>query len=216
VSCNVNRRKHSVALRLLVDKGLPVRAFYLKIWLDDEISHLNECPWEEDLDYAKRVCEQLKVPFQVVSLQQEYWKEVVQYTLQEARMGRTPNPDVMCNSRIKFGMFYNYVGRHFAFVATGHYAQVENVGNHVILKQSPDIVKDQTYFLCNLSQEQLAKAIFPIGNFRKEDVRRLAFEFNLPTKNRKDSQGICFLGKLKFDQFIGEEICYNSTTLRIS
>jgi tRNA-5-taurinomethyluridine 2-sulfurtransferase len=171
--------------------------------LDDEISHLNECPWEEDLHYARKVCEQLQVPFEVISLQHEYWKEVVQYTLQEARLGHTPNPDVMCNSRIKFGMFYEYVGRHFAFVATGHYAQVEKLGNQVFLKQSPDPVKDQTYFLCNLSQNQLAKAIFPIGHLHKEEVRSLASQFDLPTKFRKDSQGICFLGKLKFDDFIG-------------
>ena len=196
----------SVALKLLLDQGYKVRAFYLKIWLEDELSHLNECPWEEDLTYAVKVCEKLNVPLETVSLQKEYWDEVVNYTLNEARMGRTPNPDIMCNSRIKFGMFYDYIGKHFKYVATGHYARIqrdeEDKGKDVYLKQSPDPVKDQTYFLCNLRQDQLNKAIFPIGHMQKEQVRQLASKFDLPTKARKDSQGICFLGKLKFDDFI--------------
>ena len=101
----------SVALALLVQKGLKVRAYYLKIWLEDEVAHLNECPWEEDLSYAQAVCTQLGVPLETVSLQKEYWQHVVQYTFSEARAGRTPNPDVMCNSRIKFGVFHDYIGR---------------------------------------------------------------------------------------------------------
>jgi len=212
----------SVALSLLLQQGYKVKAFYLKIWLEDEIAHLNECPWEEDLQYAQSVCDLLNVTLETVSLQSEYWKEVVQYTLAEARRGRTPNPDVMCNSRIKFGMFYDYVGKYYYKVATGHYAQVrpknsELKKNHkstsisesepepepeVELFCSPDLVKDQTYFLCNLRQDQLAKALFPIGHLAKSQVRVLAEQFNLPTKTRKDSQGICFLGKLKFDDFI--------------
>lgn len=210
----------SVALSLLLQQGYKVKAFYLKIWLEDEIAHLNECPWEEDLQYAQSVCDLLNVTLETVSLQSEYWKEVVQYTLGEARLGRTPNPDVMCNSRIKFGMFYDYVGKYYYKVATGHYAQVrpkslagssttdplsstESVKEpEVELFCSPDIVKDQTYFLCNLRQDQLAKALFPIGHLAKPQVRVLAEQFNLPTKTRKDSQGICFLGKLKFDDFI--------------
>lgn len=101
----------SVALKLLLLQGYKVRAYYLKIWLEDEVAHLNECPWEEDLTYATQVCDQLNVPLEAISLQKEYWNEVVQYTFEEARLGRTPNPDIMCNSRIKFGMFYKYIGR---------------------------------------------------------------------------------------------------------
>jgi tRNA-5-taurinomethyluridine 2-sulfurtransferase len=153
------------------------------------------------------VCDQANVPLEVISLQQEYWSEVVGYTVREARSGRTPNPDIMCNNRIKFGMFYDYVGRHFAKVATGHYAVVETVelanGQKLTrLKRSPDPVKDQTYFLCALSQRQLSRALFPVGALLKENVRQEAERFNLPTKNRPDSQGICFLGKLKFDDFL--------------
>ena len=194
----------SVALRLLQLQGLRVRAFYLKIWLEDELAHLNECPWEEDLSYAQQVCSQLGVPLETVSLQREYWDEVVRYTVEEARGGRTPNPDIMCNSRIKFGMFYEYVGKHFHRVATGHYAQVgAEESGRVVLRASPDAVKDQTYFLSTLRQDQLQKALFPIGHLLKSQVRQLAEEHALPTRHRKDSQGICFLGKLKFEDFIG-------------
>lgn len=193
----------SVALRLLLDQGRSVRAFYLKIWLEDELAHLNECPWEEDLQYAQAVCAQLGVPLETLSLQKEYWEQVVEYTLCEARQGRTPNPDVMCNSRIKFGVFLDYVGRNFSKVASGHYAQVETVDGMARLKCSPDPVKDQSYFLSNLRQDQLRRCLFPIGHLHKAEVRRLADEFDMPTKLRKDSQGICFLGKLKFDDFIG-------------
>ncbi|KAJ1401595.1 5-methylaminomethyl-2-thiouridylate-methyltransferase, partial [Ochromonadaceae sp. CCMP2298] len=189
-----------------------VRAYYLKIWLEDEVAHLSSCPWEEDLTYAQQVCAQLGVVLETVSLQREYWAEVVQYTFAEARAGRTPNPDIMCNSRVKFGAFYNYVGRYHYKIATGHYAQVgaedpmalllAHPDQPVMLVRSPDPIKDQSYFLCTLRQEQLRKCLFPIGHLQKSQVRGLAEEFDLPTKARKDSQGICFLGKLKFDDFI--------------
>jgi tRNA-5-taurinomethyluridine 2-sulfurtransferase len=193
----------SVALALLLEQGYKVRAFYLKIWLEDEVAHLNECPWEEDLSYAQRVCDQLGVPLETVSLQKEYWDKVVQYTFDEARLGRTPNPDIMCNSHIKFGMFYEYVGNHFQKVATGHYAQVRTKDDgSAELFMSPDSVKDQTYFLCNLRQDQLQRCLFPIGHLEKHEVRKFAEKFKLATEKRKDSQGICFLGKLKFDEFI--------------
>jgi tRNA (5-methylaminomethyl-2-thiouridylate)-methyltransferase len=194
----------SVALRLLMEQGHKVRAFYLKIWLEDELAHLNQCPWEEDLEYATAVCEQAGVPLEVLSLQQEYWREVVGYTVAEASAGRTPNPDIMCNTRVKFGMFFALVGRHFQSVASGHYARVEKdpETGAVSMHLCPDAVKDQTYFLSALSQEQLSKAAFPLGAYTKNQVRELAQRFDLPTKNRKDSQGVCFLGKLKFDDFL--------------
>lgn len=185
---------------------------------------------EEDLAYATAVCKQAGVPLEVVPLQKEYWDEVVSYTVREARQGRTPNPDVMCNSRVKFGMFYDHVGKHFRHVATGHYARLEHAddanldvgGNddaseartavtpldvggggggggqgRVRLLLSPDAVKDQTYFLCTLTQKQLGKALFPLGGYTKDRIRELAQSFDLPTKDRKDSQAkggdaLCF------------------------
>lgn len=191
----------SVALRLLKDQGHDVTAFYLKIWLEDELSHMGQCPWEEDLAYVRAVCEQAQVPLQVVSLQQEYWQEIVSYTIAQVKAGRTPNPDVFCNSRIKFGAFLKHV-TGYDKIATGHYAQVFEESGRFYLVPAPDAIKDQTYFLSHLSQEQLARVIFPIGHLNKPQVRELAQQYNLPNKDRKDSQGICFLGKLKFSEFI--------------
>lgn len=206
----------SVALRLVQEAGYTPRAFYLKIWLEDELAHLNQCPWEDDWQYASAVAKQAKVPLEAVSMQREYWDRVVHETIEEARLGRTPNPDILCNSRVKFGMFYEHVGQHFAKVVTGHYARVAPVCPHdeddlitersgvgdVALLRSPDLVKDQTYFLSSLSQQQLRAAHFPIGEFEKSRVREMATAWDLPTMARKDSQGICFLGKLKWDDFM--------------
>ncbi|MDO8550959.1 MAG: tRNA 2-thiouridine(34) synthase MnmA [Ignavibacteria bacterium] len=192
----------SVALRLLKEEGHDLTAFYLKIWLQDEYSFLGECPWEEDLKYARGVCEQAGIPLEVISLQTEYWDSVVSYTIDEIKEGRTPNPDIFCNSLIKFGRFYDRIDSSFEKVASGHYARVEKSIGKYQLKKSPDPVKDQTYFLAYLTQEQLSRAYFPIGNYKKEEVRKLALEFDLPNKERKDSQGICFLGQIKFNDFI--------------
>ena len=192
----------SVALRLLKDAGHAITAYYLKIWLQDEYSFLGECPWEEDLKYARGVCEQAEVPLEVISLQTEYWASVVSYTISEIKEGRTPNPDMFCNSLIKFGQFYNRIDNSFEKVASGHYAKVEKMDSIYQLKKSPDPVKDQTYFLAYLTQQQLSRALFPIGNYKKEETRVLAEQYDLPNKGRKDSQGICFLGQVKFDEFI--------------
>lgn len=192
----------SVALRLLQEQGHTLTAFYLKIWLEDELSFLGTCPWEEDLAYVRAVCQQAGVPLEVISLQKEYWDEVVTYTIAEVKAGRTPNPDILCNQRIKFGAFLRYMPAHFDKVASGHYAQVQEKDGVYYLKQSPDRIKDQTYFLSHLSQEQLSRTLFPIGHLTKTEVRAYAEQFNLANKERKDSQGICFLGKLKFADFI--------------
>ncbi len=192
----------SVALALLKEQGHMLTAFYLKIWLEDEVSYLGDCPWQEDLDYAQKVCDQLGVPLQVVSLQREYWDHVVAYTVSQARAGYTPNPDMLCNSRIKFGLFWDKVDSSFDYVATGHYAQVVHGQGGSYLYQAPDPIKDQSYFLSQLSQSQLKRALFPIGHLDKPQVRALAQKYNLATKDRKDSQGICFLGKLKFKDFL--------------
>ena len=192
----------SVALRLLKDQAHQVTAFYLKIWLQDEFSFLGECPWEEDLKYARGVCEQAKVPLEVIPLQTEYWDNVVSYTIEEIKEGRTPNPDIFCNSLIKFGEFYEKIDNSFEKVASGHYARVENHDRKYFLMTSPDPIKDQTYFLAYLTQQQLSRAFFPIGKFKKTEIRQLAKKYNLPTMARRDSQGICFLGQIKFNEFI--------------
>lgn len=197
----------SVSLRLLKDQGHEIVAFYLKIWLEDELSYLGDCPWQEDLSYVQAICAQAGVPLEVISLQREYWSEVVTYTLNEIKAGRTPNPDILCNQRVKFGAFFSKIDESFDYVATGHYAQVKkltlsNNQDRFVLKAAPDLVKDQTYFLSHLSQKQLSRAMFPIGHLLKSEVRELGIKYDLPNKTRKDSQGICFLGKLKFDEFI--------------
>lgn len=192
----------SVALNLLKNQGHEVTAFYIKIWLEDELSYLGNCPWQEDLDYAQKVCDKLNVPLQVVSLQKEYWDNVVNYTIAEIKAGRTPNPDLMCNQYIKFGTFLDKIDASFDKVASGHYAKVVEEGGKFKLFRNPDLVKDQTYFLARLTQKQLSRALFPLGEYTKPEIRDLASQFDLPTKNRKDSQGICFLGKLKFRDFV--------------
>jgi len=195
----------SVSLALLKEAGHDVTAYYMKIWLEDELQFLGECPWEEDLEYVRAVCEQLQVELHIVPFQKEYWERVVSYTIDEVKNGRTPNPDMLCNARVKFGAFYEYLeksGEHFDKIATGHYAQTEEADGLTRLKMSPDPIKDQTYFLSQLSQAQISKALFPIGGYPKEEVRRLAEKFQLPNAKRKDSQGICFLGKIPFDEFV--------------
>jgi len=192
----------SVALRLLKDEGHDVTAFYLKIWLEDELAYLGDCPWEEDLEYVRQICEEIDVPLEIVPMQKEYWDRVVKYTVAEAKAGRTPNPDILCNQQIKFGQFYEVIDDSFEKVATGHYAQLEERDGGVILKQAPDPIKDQTYFLAQMSQAQLQRAMFPIGKYSKKEVRELAQKYDLPNKDRKDSQGICFLGKIPFREFL--------------
>jgi len=192
----------SVALNLLKNEGHSLTAFYLKIWLEDDLAFLGNCPWEEDLEYVRAVCNQLNVPLEIVNMQQEYLDIVVEYTISELKQGNTPSPDIMCNLNIKFGLFFNKISKDFDKVASGHYAQIEEINSFYYLKENPDKVKDQTYFLSYLKQQQLKKILFPIGKYTKQQVRLMANQFNLPNKNRKDSQGICFLGKIKYNDFI--------------
>lgn len=197
----------SVALHLLLEtKQYDITCFYLKIWLQDELSHLGECPWEDDYNVCKKVCEQANVPLETVSLQEAYRDSVIQYTLAEARQGRTPNPDILCNSRIKFGTFLEQFGDQYDYVASGHYASLQRNKHtgRMRLFRAPDPVKDQSYFLCALRQRQLQKLLFPIGNLQKSEVRQVAVKLDLPNKARPDSQGLCFLGKVKFDSFLRE------------
>ena len=192
----------SVALNLLKEQGHNITAFYLKIWLEDELSFLGNCPWEEDLNYAQAVCKKANVPLQVINMQKEYHNQVVFYAISEVKAGGTPSPDIFCNKLIKFGCFLEKFGDQFDKIATGHYAQLDMQNNKFLLKKAVDPIKDQTYFLSHLNQNQLSKILFPLGNFKKSEVRDLAKKYDLPNKDRKDSQGICFLGKIEFNDFI--------------
>ncbi|MCB9637434.1 MAG: tRNA 2-thiouridine(34) synthase MnmA [Myxococcales bacterium] len=192
----------SVALRLLHEQGHDLTAFYIKIWLEDDLAFLGDCPWEEDMAYVRSICDDLGVPLEVISLQKEYWEQVVQYTIDEVKAGRTPNPDIHCNARIKFGTFYQKIDDSFERVATGHYARWAEEDGVAYLKTAVDSWKDQTYFLAHLRQEQLKRAMFPIGDYTKSAVREMASRFQLPNSRRKDSQGICFLGTIRYSEFI--------------
>ena len=193
----------SVALEILQrEGGHQLTAFYLKIWLEDELAFLGDCPWEDDLKYARAVCQQAGVPLEIVPLQTQYLEKVVTHALSELRAGRTPSPDIFCNQHIKFGEFFKCIGTEFDKVASGHYARIEPHDGAFLLKRAPDPVKDQTYFLSNLNQTQLARTLFPIGHLKKMEVRHLANNYELPTQDRKDSQGICFLGKIDYRDFV--------------
>ncbi|KAG8097052.1 hypothetical protein GUJ93_ZPchr0013g36327 [Zizania palustris] len=203
----------SVALRLLHAAGHSCTAFYLKIWFQEDYRNFwSECPWDDDLKYAQAVCDKIDVPLEVVHLSDEYWNHVVSHIINEYRSGRTPNPDVLCNTRIKFGAFLEAIeNMGFDYIASGHYAHVvhpslANVEGPSELQLSKDKVKDQTYFLSHLSQTQLRRLLFPLGCITKDEVRSLAAQMDLPNQDRKDSQGICFLGKVKFSEFVEKHI----------
>jgi len=212
----------SVALSLLKEQGHEINVFYLKIWLEDELSYLGTCPWEEDVSYIKETCKLLNVSFEQIPLQKEYWNLVVKNSIQLIKNGFTPNPDVFCNQMIKFGSFNEQYGKEFDNIATGHYAAKEESNNWQYLKMVNDPVKDQTYFLAYTNYKQLEKVIFPLQTLKnKDEVRSYAIKKNLPAAMRKDSQGICFLGKLSFFDFIkyhlGEKkgLLINYETLKI-
>eukprot|EP00884_Botryococcus_braunii_P019405 jgi/Botrbrau1/6148/Bobra.331_2s0038.1 len=201
----------SLALRLLQAAGHNVTAFYLQIWFQEDFRNFwDACPWEDDLATCQKVCEQAGVSLRVVPLTQQYWERVVTYSISEIRAGRTPNPDILCNSRVKFGAFLEYLEglgeERYDRIASGHYARLvrsdSEADSPVSLALSPDPIKDQTYFLSHLSQDQLARLILPLGYLDKGTVRRLAAEAGLPNQMRKDSQGICFLGKVNFSEFV--------------
>ncbi len=192
----------AVALKRLCDAGHDVTAFYLKIWLEDDLAFLGDCPWNADLGYVREICVQLNIPFEVVPLQREYFDRVVTAAIAELKAGRTPSPDIHCNALVKFGAFYDTIDDSFGQVATGHYARIDRHNGRSQLCCAPDPVKDQTYFLAKLRQDQLARACFPIGDLQKSQVRAIAESANLPPKNRKDSQGICFLGKISYRDFV--------------
>lgn len=193
----------SVALaRLRKTTDCEIIAFYLKIWLEDDLAFLGECPFEDDLKQARAVCEAYSVPLRVVSLQKPYWDRVVAHSISELKKGRTPSPDILCNQRVKFGAFTDFIDESFDKIASGHYARLVSEKGQVRLLRGKDPVKDQTYFLSGLSQKQLSRLLFPIGDLTKKEVRELALEWDLPNAARPDSQGVCFLGKIRYREFI--------------
>ena len=191
----------SVAAILLKEQGYEVIGVFMKNW--DETDENGVCPADEDYKDVIAVAEQLDIPYYSVNFVKEYWDRVFTYFLDEYRAGRTPNPDVMCNKEIKFKAFLDYAMKIGAdYIATGHYARIDRESGNVRLLRGLDDNKDQTYFLCQLSQEQLDKVIFPIGEYNKKDIRAIAEKHNLKTAKKKDSTGICFIGERDFAEFL--------------
>ena len=192
----------SVAVALLVEAGVRPDLWYIQIGPDRDSTDYT-CTIEEDLEMARAVAYKYKLPLQVVDLHKDYWKKVVDYTMTRVREGLTPNPDVMCNRLIKFGVFDERVGKDYDIIATGHYACTEvDLEGRKWLCTSPDPVKDQTDFLAQIEPWQLKKACFPIGHLSKAEVRAVAEREHLAAAHRKDSQGICFLGKIDYNDYI--------------
>lgn len=201
----------SVAAYLLKEQGYEVIGLFMKNWHDESVTISNECPWLEDSNDAMIVAEKLGIPFQVVDLSEQYKERIVDYMFHEYEKGRTPNPDVLCNREIKFDVFLKIALDLGAdYVATGHYCRK---GEEIIDKKpvykllaGKDGNKDQSYFLCQLSQKQLAKALFPIGELTKPEVRKIAAEQDLITADKKDSQGLCFIGKVRLPEFLQQKL----------
>lgn len=190
----------SVALYLMMERGEEPDLFYIYIGADEE--GFEDCPSEEDMEMVRWLARHYGRPLEVINLHREYWDYVVQYIIDTVRAGRTPHPDMLCNRIIKFGYFNEYAGRDYDQIATGHYASKRIVGDKHYLATAVDALKDQTDFLAQITYPQLVKAHFPLGELPKSEVRRIASMEHLVTAKRKDSQGICFLGKVDYNQFI--------------
>ena len=193
----------AAAAALLVEQGHEVVAAYMKNWVNEE-NIPGECPWERDIEDALGVCRKLGIEFRVVDLIEQYRQRIVNYLIEGYRTGSTPNPDVLCNREMKFGVLLDYaLEQGFSGVATGHYAQrldVPDEGSYIL--RGADVNKDQSYFLALMRPEQVAHAIFPVGGITKPQVREIARRFNLPNAEKKDSQGICFIGQVKMSDFL--------------
>jgi tRNA-specific 2-thiouridylase len=201
----------SVAAYLLKKQGYDVIGLFMKNWHDDSVTISNECPWLEDSNDAMIVAEKLNIPFQTIDLSKEYNDKIIKYMFNEYKNGRTPNPDILCNREIKFDVFLKIAKSIGAdLVATGHYCKKETeiIDNNTIHKlvAAKDTIKDQSYFLCQLSQQQLSEVLFPLGDLTKNEVRDIAKELNLITADKKDSQGLCFIGKVKLPDFLKQQL----------
>ena len=191
----------SVVVHLLKEQGITPDIFYIRIGMEDEEGYI-DCPAEEDIEITQWLAHHYGCHFEEVNLHKEYWDNVVSYTIESVRKGLTPNPDVMCNRLIKFGAFDDKRGHAYDHIATGHYATTTLVGDTTFLSTAKDPIKDQTDFLSQLDYRQIRKLLFPIGHLMKSDVRAIAAQANLPSATRKDSQGICFLGKINYNDFL--------------
>ena len=201
----------SVSAYLLKKQGYHVIGLFMKNWHDESVTISNECPWLDDSNDAMIVSQNLKIPFQTVDLSKEYNTRIIQYMFREYKHGRTPNPDILCNREIKFDIFMKIALDLGAdFVATGHYSRIsrEKKGKIIIHKliSGVDKSKDQSYFLCQLNQKQLSKILFPIGNLKKTEVRKIANDIGLVNAEKKDSQGLCFVGKVKLPDFLMQKL----------
>jgi tRNA-specific 2-thiouridylase len=201
----------SVAAYLLIQEGYEVIGLFMRNWNDASVTLEDECPWIDDSRDAMLVAEQLGIPFQVIDLSDMYKSRIVDYMFREYEIGRTPNPDVLCNREIKFDIFLDAALKLGAdFVATGHYVQkgeiFDGTNTEFMLLEGKDPSKDQSYFLCQLNQFQLSKALFPIGGLLKSEVRSIAIEKQLVTAQKKDSQGLCFIGKVSLPQFLQQQL----------
>ncbi|MGL4292360.1 MAG: tRNA 2-thiouridine(34) synthase MnmA [Bacteroidales bacterium] len=192
----------SVVVYRLKEMGYDPTIFYIRIGMEDKDGYI-DCPAEEDIEITRYIARKYGCKFEIVSLHDEYWENVVSYTIENVRRGLTPNPDMMCNKMIKFGCFEQNWGNQFDKIATGHYATTTEIDGKTYLSTAADHHKDQTYFLGQINYMQVKKLMFPIGDLQKSEVRRLAAEQALPSAMRKDSQGICFLGKINYNDFIG-------------
>ncbi len=201
----------SVAAYLLKQQGYEVIGLFMKNWHDDSVTISDECPWLDDSNDAMLVAEKLDIPFQTVDLSTQYKERIVDYMFREYEQGRTPNPDVLCNREIKFYVFMKIALDLGAdYVATGHYCRKESItkdGKTIYrLLAGKDGNKDQSYFLCQVSQEQLSKTLFPLGDLTKPEVRKIADELDLVTAGKKDSQGLCFIGKVRLPDFLQQKL----------
>jgi len=198
----------SVVAYLLKEQGYDVIGLFMKNWHDESVTLSDECPWIDDSNDALLVANKLGIPFQVIDLSKEYRERIVEYMFEEYAAGRTPNPDVLCNREIKFDVFLEKaLELGVDYVATGHYCRrKDNADGSVSLLAGLDKNKDQSYFLCQLNQNQLKKALFPIGHLQKDEVRRIAKEQDLITADKKDSQGLCFVGKVSLPEFLQQQL----------
>lgn len=199
----------SVAAHLLIQEGFDVVGIFMRNWHDESVVINNDCPWIDDSNDAMLVAEHLGIPFQVLDLSGAYKERIVDYMFQEYAAGRTPNPDILCNREIKFDVFLKAAEQIGAdFVATGHYCRKHwnDEMNRFELLNGLDVNKDQSYFLSQISHHQLTKALFPIGHLEKSQVRALASEIGLPTATKKDSQGLCFVGKVRLPDFLQQQL----------